>query len=387
VDYGTTTAYGSAATSSVLTTSHSVALSGLTPGALYDFQVKSVDAQSEVALSANQTFNAVTDGTPPTVSFATPISGTSLTGTVTVSANAADNVAVASVQFMLDGANFGSAVTTPPYQTSWDTTATTNGSHTLTAIALDTSGNTASSTIIVTVENASPASTPSVSSGGGGSSYSLSIDNGAGTTATSSVTLSLYGTAAYTMEISNTPTFAGATWLPYVATMPWTIAPYPGPETVYAQFKAISGTIVGSTEASIDLISTGLSSSTSLSSQPSSPLSLFDQLKVLQSELAVLLAEANITITPSTTSFVFTHSLSFGMTSSDARRLQTFLAQDLALYLEGKVTGYFGALTLKAVERFQKKYGIANPGNLGYGTVGPLTRTKLNALIKQDLGP
>jgi hypothetical protein len=199
--------------------------------------------------------------------------------------------------------------------------------------------------------------------------------------------LSLYGTAAYTMEISNTPTFAGATWLPYVATMPWTIAPYPGPETVYAQFKAISGTIVGSTEASIDLISTGLSSSTSLSSQPSSPLSLFDQLKVLQSELAVLLAEANITITPSTTSFVFTHSLSFGMTSSDARRLQTFLAQDLALYPEGKVTGYFGALTLKAVERFQKKYGIANPGNLGYGTVGPLTRTKLNALIKQDLGP
>ncbi len=39
------------------------------------------------------------------------------------------------------------------------------------------------------------------------------------------------------------------------------------------------------------------------------------------------------------------------------------------------MSGYFGALTEKAVKKFQAKYGIE-----AIGIVGPLTRTKLNAL-------
>jgi peptidoglycan hydrolase-like protein with peptidoglycan-binding domain len=106
------------------------------------------------------------------------------------------------------------------------------------------------------------------------------------------------------------------------------------------------------------------------------------ELAALRSQLATLLAKAS-----STTSFVFARNLSFGMTGSDIARLQAFLATNPALYSEGKVTGYFGAFTLKAVQRFQKKYGIADPGNSGYGTVGPLTRAKLNSLIQQGLSP
>src|ERR1019366_6342062 len=73
---------------------------------------------------------------------------------------------------------------------------------------------------------------------GGSSSYDLSINGGASTTATSSVTLSLYGTGAYTMELSNTPSFASSTWIPYVTSMPWTLASSTGEQTVFVQYRA-----------------------------------------------------------------------------------------------------------------------------------------------------
>ena len=95
------------------------------------------------------------DTTKPTVSLTAPTSGATVTGNnVTVSANASDNVGVASVQFQLDGANLGSLDTTSPYTTTWDSTTATDGTHTLTAIAKDAAGNTAtSSSVSVTVSN------------------------------------------------------------------------------------------------------------------------------------------------------------------------------------------------------------------------------------------
>ena len=94
------------------------------------------------------------DTTIPTVSITSPASGASVSGTVTVRADAADNVGVAGVQFILDGANLGSEDTSAPYTASWDTTTSGNGSHTLLARARDTSGNLgAATTIPVTVAN------------------------------------------------------------------------------------------------------------------------------------------------------------------------------------------------------------------------------------------
>ena len=62
-------------------------------------------------------------------------------GDPTVTATAADNVGVAGVQFLLDGANLGAEDTTAPYSIPWDTTGATNGSHSLTARARDAAGN------------------------------------------------------------------------------------------------------------------------------------------------------------------------------------------------------------------------------------------------------
>ncbi|MCX8173466.1 MAG: fibronectin type III domain-containing protein [Thermoplasmata archaeon] len=74
VDYGTTTAYGKTETGAGNTTSHSVSLSGLTPGTLYHFMVKSVDASGNAANSSDYTFTTLnnttviplTDGVPET---------------------------------------------------------------------------------------------------------------------------------------------------------------------------------------------------------------------------------------------------------------------------------------------------------------------------------
>ena len=70
-----------------------------------------------------------------------PAAGSTVGGTVAVSASASDNVGVVGVQFRLDGANLGAEDTAAPYSVSWNTTTVANGSHTLTAVARDAAGN------------------------------------------------------------------------------------------------------------------------------------------------------------------------------------------------------------------------------------------------------
>jgi len=81
------------------------------------------------------------DNEPPIVSLTSPSSCSSLP--ITVAATASDNVAVAGVQFQVDGQNLAAEDTQPPYETTWATTAW--GCHTFSAIARDSAGNQASS--------------------------------------------------------------------------------------------------------------------------------------------------------------------------------------------------------------------------------------------------
>src|SRR5207245_1260162 len=115
------------------------------------------------------------DTTPPTVSVTAPAAGSTVAGTMTVSASATDNVGVVGVQFKLDGVNLGVEVTSAPYAVSWTTTAASNGQHTLTAVARDAAGNTATSAAVsVTVDNASPVISSMSASGITSSSATIS---------------------------------------------------------------------------------------------------------------------------------------------------------------------------------------------------------------------
>jgi len=96
------------------------------------------------------------DTTPPTVAVTSPVAGSTVFGTVSVSAAASDDVAIAAVQFFVDGALLGGPVTAPPYAVLWDTTSTT-GDHVLTAAARDLAGNTSTSaSVTVTVTQPDP---------------------------------------------------------------------------------------------------------------------------------------------------------------------------------------------------------------------------------------
>jgi chitodextrinase len=144
--------------------SHSQSVSSLKASQIYHYRVTSRDANNNVATSSDLTFttaSATPDTTPPTVSITSPANGATVSGALTVSANAADNVAVASLQFRVDGNNAGSPVTAAPYTFSLNTATLTNAGHTLTAVAKDTSNNTATSAgVTITVNNGTPDTTP-----------------------------------------------------------------------------------------------------------------------------------------------------------------------------------------------------------------------------------
>ncbi|HRY76670.1 MAG TPA: peptidoglycan-binding domain-containing protein, partial [Candidatus Paceibacterota bacterium] len=107
---------------------------------------------------------------------------------------------------------------------------------------------------------------------------------------------------------------------------------------------------------------------------------LLQQLAYLQG--LVVTQQGGTTPTPAISAgYKFTVGLALGDSGEGVRQLQIFLkTQGTAIYPEGLVSGYFGSLTQKAVQRFQEKYGIAKAGDAGYGYVGPVTRAKINAL-------
>ena len=101
-----------------------------------------------------------TDTTPPTVSISSPATGSTVSGSVTIFANASDNVAVNQVLFKVDGVQIGSPVFASPYSITLNSTTLTNGSHTITATATDAAGNASTASITLNVQNSTPSPNP-----------------------------------------------------------------------------------------------------------------------------------------------------------------------------------------------------------------------------------
>jgi len=91
------------------------------------------------------------DNTPPSTSMLSPTANTFATGSLAASALASDAYGVQSVQFMIDGASVGAALTAPDggsgytYSQTLSLGGLAKGTHTLTAVAVDQAGNAASS--------------------------------------------------------------------------------------------------------------------------------------------------------------------------------------------------------------------------------------------------
>jgi|GEM_PF-1909378 len=95
---------------------------------------------------------------------------------------------------------------------------------------------------------------------------------------------------------------------------------------------------------------------------------LQNTLKIQSVEIQVLREEMKIT-----------RRLRLGSAGDDVKILQEMLATDSEIYPEGKITGYFGPMTDKAIRRFQEKHELESVGE-----VGPKTQEILNRFLKNS---
>lgn len=434
VDYGTTSAYGSTATDATAVSSHSVALSGLSPNTTYHYRVKSTYSDGSYAVSDDQTFTTsiATHTITPSAgsngsispSGATSVNdGGSQSFTITPVAHyhvadvLVDSVSVGAVSsydftnvtvdhtisatFAIDtktltytaGANGsitgdspqtidygsdGTAVTAVPstgyYFVDWSDSSTDNP-RTDTNVTDD----------ISVTANFVADSVPVTSSGGGGcygcyvnpivptSGFKLSINGGVATTSNRNVFLGFNaGADIKKMAISMTGDFTDASQENYIATKQWDLCSKLG--------GAIKNPICPDGKYTVYAkfyTAYGRSSDTAVASSTI----------VLKSGAVTENLQRNLPF-----SNPFTKYLQYRQTNPDIKRLQIFLNSDPDTKIAdtgagspGKETNYFGLLTYKAVIKFQEKYAkdVLVPWGLvkGTGYVGKTTLSKINELI------
>jgi serine protease len=91
---------------------------------------------------------------PPTVEIKYPGSGATVSGPVTITAEAGDDHGVSKVEFFIDNQSIGEGTFgSDVWYVDWNTESATNGPHTISATAWDNANQTATNTIAVTVDN------------------------------------------------------------------------------------------------------------------------------------------------------------------------------------------------------------------------------------------
>jgi chitinase len=216
----------------------------------YKLSAKAYDAVNNIGQSATVTVKVNNpDTTAPTVSINAPASNATVSGTVSVTTTAGDNVGVSKVEFYVNG-TLQATDTKVPYTFSWNTASLTNGAYVLSAKAYDAAGNVGqSSNVSVTVNN----SDVSIPSG-------LVLITQGKYTKKAAVTLNLTAgnntnVAAYC--ISNTDTckkWTKATAPVTSLAKPWTLAAgADGNRIVNVWFKDIQGNVSAPASATIML--------------------------------------------------------------------------------------------------------------------------------------
>lgn len=121
-------------------------------------------------------------------------------------------------------------------------------------------------------------------------------------------------------------------------------------------------------------------STSSLQVQLEAIAKLNEQIAALKAQLAALQQQLNQSTQEQKENIIeLVKTLKAGDRGDAVKTLQALLATDPTIYPEGKITGYFGVLTTKAVKRFQAKHSLPLVGN-----VGPKTLVKLKEVLAQN---
>jgi hypothetical protein len=178
-------------------------------------------AQDAAGNTSTQSISVTVDNTPPSLVWALPHDGDTISGTATLGLDSDAD----SVDLSLDGTQLAH-LTGPPFSTTLDTTTLPDGPHTLTATAQDAAGNTSTQAITVTVDNTPPSLSWSAPHDGDlvSGTVTLSLDSDA-----DSVDLSLDGAQ-----------LAHLTGPPFSTTLDTTTLP-DGPHTLTATAQDAAG--------------------------------------------------------------------------------------------------------------------------------------------------
>ncbi len=117
---------------------NSATVSGLNPAHTYYFAITAYDTSG--VESAYSNIVTISESAPPSVSITSPANNSSVSGTVSVTANASDNAGVVKVELYVNGVLTASD-SSAPYLFAWDTAPLSVGSYTLSAKAYDAAGN------------------------------------------------------------------------------------------------------------------------------------------------------------------------------------------------------------------------------------------------------
>jgi hypothetical protein len=101
-------------------------------------------AGNAATASITVTLNNAADTTPPVIAITSPVSGSTVSGNLSVLVKATDNVGVVKVALYVDG-SLSAASTTAPFTTKWNSRKAARGPHTLQTKAYDAAGNMGSS--------------------------------------------------------------------------------------------------------------------------------------------------------------------------------------------------------------------------------------------------
>jgi hypothetical protein len=125
---------------------------------LFPYEIRDAAAQTTVGIVR---ISVSGDVVAPSVAISQPLGG-NVSGSVTVRASASDNAGVSSVTFF-DGAFEIGSDGNAPFEAAWNTTLVANGNHSLSAVARDAAGNTATSAVVtVNVLNTVTVAVPNV---------------------------------------------------------------------------------------------------------------------------------------------------------------------------------------------------------------------------------
>lgn len=207
----------------------------VTPGS-HTLSARAYDQADNIGLSVPVSVT-VYDAVNPTVSLLAPVAGASVSGLVTLQAQASDNVGVTRVEFFRDAGVLLGTDTEAPFSLAWDSSIVTPGSHTLYARAYDLEGNQGSSSVasVTVLDSVSPA-------------VSVTAPP-AGSTVAGVVTLT--ADASDNVGVTKVEFFRGAGILlgtdtvePY--SLAWDSTSVPGDHTIYAKASDQAGNVATS---------------------------------------------------------------------------------------------------------------------------------------------